>query len=450
MKGKIVKSEFGRNVLTLLTGSTLAQILPIALTPILTRLFSPDEFGVFALYMSMITFLSVIASLRYEQAIILPKHDKEAINVVGLSFLILTGFTLLIVVLLLLFANRFEALLDKPVLNWWLWFLPVCVFLTGLYRILTLWNNRKKRFKGTSYSIMANSGSRISVQLIGGGIKSADSIRLGLTDWIKHIFSKNYVMPVEVTPVGVGSLILSYMVSFFIGSLVLLFPFFKKDRNLLQLINQSDMGKQARIHDKFPKINTLHAMGDEFKNIGVNSTLIYAFSDAILGFYSLTYRVLRAPLTVIGNSFAQVFFQKAAEMHSHGQNILGLVNSTIKKLAIIALPIFIVILLFGPALFGFVFGEKWTIAGEYAQYLTPWLYLNFVISPVQQVAVIYNKQGQIFILSIVGNLIIVGSILLGGFYFKDVKNGFLLLSGLQVFYYLYIYLWIKSIVKEDK
>ena len=203
----------------------------------------------------------------------------------------------------------------------------------------------------------------------------------------------------------------------------------------------------GKTYENFPKINSLHAMGDEFKNIGVNTTISYVFSDVVLGFYSMTFRVLRAPLTVIGNSFGQVFFQKAAEMHGKGESIELLIKNTVKKLTIIALPIFLVILFFGPDLFAFVLGDNWRVSGEYTQYLTPWIFLNFVIAPVQQVAIIMNKQAKIFLLSIIGNVLIVGSILMGGFIFDDIKTGLLMLSLLQVFYYLYIYLWIKSLAK---
>jgi O-antigen/teichoic acid export membrane protein len=82
------KSEFAKNVLTLMTGTTIAQAIPIAISPILTRIYTPEDFGVFALYMSLASIISVVATGRYELAIMLPKKDDDAINIVALSTLI--------------------------------------------------------------------------------------------------------------------------------------------------------------------------------------------------------------------------------------------------------------------------------------------------------------------------------------------------------------------------
>ena len=447
---KIVKSEFGRNVVTLMTGSTISQIIPLALTPVLTRLFSPEEFGMYTLYMSMITFLLVISSGRYEQAIVLPKEKISAINILGLSFLILFSFILILYLGLFFFTNFIEAKINIPMLNDWLWFLPLCVFFASSYKILTYWSNRNKRFKGTSYSVITQTGTRMTTQLVGGVEKYSLITEKGnIISFFKSIFNKNWVSPSGTTLLGVGTLIVSYAIGFVLGTFVLLFPFLKHDRGLLKNISWKEMKTQAKIYEKFPKINSLHSLGDELKNIGVASTLFYVFGDIILGFYSMTFRIIRAPLTVVGNSFAQVFYQKAAEMHANKQNYVGLINKTIKKLTLIATPIFLAILIFGPFLFEFVLGEKWRIAGEYAQYLTPWLFLNFIVSPVQQIGIIVNKQGEIFLFSLLGNAIIFGSIFIGGYIFKDIFKGFILLSTLQVFYYLWIYLWIKSEAKKD-
>lgn len=449
MIGRFVKSDFGKNVVTLMTGTTIAQIVPVALTPVLTRIFSPEEFGAFAFFASIISFLLVFSSGRYEQAIVLPKEDKEAINILGLCFSLLGIFTGFLYLILFLFSSSIINLLNTPSLDKWLWIVPITMLFAGSYRILTFWSNRKKRFKGTSNSMIAQTTGRISTQFIGGLAKlSLWSSWKKLSAFFGEMFKSTYVLPQGIDPIGIGTLALSLLVGFAFGTLTLTYKFIKIDRQLLREIRRSEMKRQAKIHDKFPKINALHALTDEFKNLGVNSTILYAFNESILGFYSMTFRVLRAPLNVIGNSFAQVFYQKAAEMHANKQPFVNLVNKTVKRLFIIALPIFTIILIFGPDLFALILGEKWRTAGEYTQYLTPWLFLNFVISPIQQVAIILNRQGSIFLLALVGNAIIFLSILIGSLIFNDVKMGFLILSVLQIFYYLYVYLWIRKIAQN--
>lgn len=432
-----------------MTGTSIAQLIPLLLTPVLTRLFSPEEFGIFNFFMPLVTFLSVIGAGRYEQAIVLPKKDKDAINILALCLIILTAYVGVLSIVFLLFRKDIATLINVESINGWLWFIPICVFLTVGYRIFTYWSNRKKRFLGTSGAVVSLATARATTQISGGLIKfSAPIESKGFVEFFKSIFKKTYVIPSGITTVGVSSLILSYAIGLLFGVLLLLFPFLKKDRALFSNVSKSGMREQAKIYKKFPRINTWHAFGDELKNMGVNSTLIYGFGEVILGFYGMTYRILRAPLAVIGNSFAQVFFQKAAEMHANGQNFVKLVDSTVKKLTLVAVPIFATILIFGPDLFDFVLGDKWRVAGVYAQYLTPWLFLSFVVAPVQQAGVILNKQGQLFMFSLLGNFLIFGSILIGAFLLEDILKGFLMLSILQIGYYIWVFLWIRSISKK--
>ena len=159
----------------------------------------------------------------------------------------------------------------------------------------------------------------------------------------------------------------------------------------------------------------------------------------------MTYRVLRAPLSVIGNSFAQVFLQKSAEMYANKQNFVPLIHAITRKLALIATPIFILILAFGPQLFAFVLGDKWEIAGVYAQFLTPWLFVQFITAPVAQVAVIINKQEGLFYASLINNIIIVGAFVIGGLVFKSILTSFVLLSVMQMVYTFFLYRWILGV-----
>lgn len=446
----LFKSEFGKNVFTLIKGATIAQFLPIAFTPLFTRLFSPEEFGVFALYMSFITFLAVISTGRYEQAVVLPKTSEEAINVLVGAFVILIGFTVFLYLLLLLLYDHISTWIQTPSLDFWLWMLPLGVMFTGGYRILTFWSNRHRRFTRTSSSVVTQSVIRVIVQTVGGfGIHSIQLKIKGFSGFIKQIFAEGYKSPTGTNFSAVSYLVGSYIVGIFFGFLVLLFPLTTRDRHLFAAVNKTEIKKQLKRYEKFPKINMFHAMSDEFKNIGVNSTILYLFSDKILGFFSMTTRILRGPLNVIGNSFGQVFFQKAAELHANEKSLEPLMKSTLKKMFFIALPIFGIVFLFGPVLFEFVLGEKWRIAGQFVQYLTPWLMLNFIIGPVLQVAVIFNKQEQYFIISLIHNIVIIGSIFVGGYVYNDLLAGFVFLSCFQVVFYLLVLRWVFKLVQSE-
>ena len=433
-----------------MTGTTIAQMVPLLLLPVLTRLFSPEEFGLLAVYSSIIMFVAVIGAGRYEQAILLPKEDEKAVNILVLCFLILTGLLVIILLVLSVLDDWLIAQINRPALEPWLWFIPIGVFFASAYRILTAWSNRKKRFKGTSLAIGSQTLSRSGIQLI-GGIQKQGTVtgKMSFSEFVKALFNKKLPEPTGVSTYGLGALILSFIGGFFIGTLILLIPFWRRDRPLLSAVSWLEMKRQAKVYDKFPKINSVHAMSDELKNVGVTTTITYFFSEAILGFYSMCMRVLRAPLTVIGNSFAQVFYQKAAELYANEKSFMSLFRSTTKKLMIIAAPIFIVIAFFGPDLFEFVLGGKWREAGVYSQYLTPWLFGHFIIYTIQQVAVILEKQLKLFFFSLAYNAIMLGSLIIGHYVFDDIVAGFILLSSLMSVYFVLLYLWLVRISKQS-
>ena len=78
-------SAFATDVLKLVTGTTFAQIIAVLASPLLTRLYGPEAFGFLALFTSITSIIGVIACMRYELAIMLPKTDEEAANRLGSS-----------------------------------------------------------------------------------------------------------------------------------------------------------------------------------------------------------------------------------------------------------------------------------------------------------------------------------------------------------------------------
>mgnify|MGYP000625068917 CR=1 FL=1 len=442
----LLKSEFSKNVFTLLTGSTIAQIIPFLLMPVISRLFSPEEFGLFAFYFSLISFFVVIATGRYELAILMPKKDSEGMNLVALSFGILISLCLVLLLIITTFHSQIAQVMNKPELNDWLLYLPLCVFLASSYEILTYWSNRKKRFGKTSRSVIMQASSRSGLLLYFGLIRNQFTGGFqNLVEFIKSLFSKNYSVPKGATSFGVGGFIVGYMAGFGVSFLFLLANLLTHDRELLKEIKKKKMAELAKKYDKFPKINSLHAMTDEFKSSGVVFIISYAFSDIVLGFYNMTYRILRAPLGIIGKSFGQVFLQQSATMYANNQNFVPLISKIVKRLAIIASPIFVIILLFGPQLFGFVLGDEWRISGEYAQYLTPWLFVMFTSGAMVLLVMteIQSTMNSMIYLMIFGIGSVVGMLVAAGIFSlpfskkitenQSLQLGLVVLSSLPLF-----------------
>ena len=179
MKRYFAKSEFSRNVVTLLTGTIIAQALPIAIAPILTRIYSPADFGVFALYMAIATIASVFATGRYELAVMLPENEDDAINLVALSIVIALTLTLISLILILIFNQQIAKILGNPKIDNWLYFIPVAVMLTGVYQTLYYWNNRNKKYQLLALSRVTQNGTISITQTLLGYLSNMGGLILG-------------------------------------------------------------------------------------------------------------------------------------------------------------------------------------------------------------------------------------------------------------------------------
>src|SRR5690606_7807845 len=141
------KSEFSKNVIILMTGTTVAQAIPITITPILTRMYSPEDFGVLALFVAITAILGSIANGRYELAIMLPDSDDDAINIAAMGMLIASILALLPFMPAVFLNDSISAKLENSFIGFWLYFVPSVVWLLGLYNILNYLNNRKQCYK---------------------------------------------------------------------------------------------------------------------------------------------------------------------------------------------------------------------------------------------------------------------------------------------------------------
>lgn len=165
-----MKNTFVKHVLTLMKGTAIAQFLPILISPILTRMYTPEEFGIFAIYIAVISVLTPIVSGRYELAITLPKEERAAISLFALANIINICVTLIAVLVVIITGDRLiEILLLQD--EKWLYLVPVGLFLTGLFNSLTYLNNRWGRFNYLAKSKIRQSISMAISQLIFGFIK---------------------------------------------------------------------------------------------------------------------------------------------------------------------------------------------------------------------------------------------------------------------------------------
>lgn len=357
-------SAFATDVLKLVTGTTLAQIIVVLTSPLLTRLYGPEAFGFYALFASITGILGVIACMRYELAIMLPKTDEEAANLLGLCLLCVAVVSGLTIPALYFGGDALLSLLRAPELAPYLILVPPFVFINGVFLALNYWNSRTRHFGRLSVARVTSSLATTGTQLGAGFAGHATG----------------------------GSLIGANLVGLSVSTGVLGGQIWRDDHVLLRKsISFREMLEGLKRYKKFPLFDSTSALLNAVSWQIPVFLLATFFSPVIVGFYALGFRVLQLPMNLIGSAIAQVFFQRAAEAHKSG-DLAPLVRNIVDLLLKVVMFPMVMLAVVGPDLFIVVFGEGWGEAGIYIQILSVWAIFWFLYSAMSTIYVVLEKQ----------------------------------------------------------
>ncbi len=357
------RSEFSRNVLTLMTGTTIAQAIPIAISPILTRIYTPEDFGVLALFVAITSIFGSIANGRYELAIMLPRKDEDAINILALGFIINVIISSVLLCIIFIFHTEIIDILGNKEISYWLYLMPVSVFLIGCFNLLNYFNNRKKQYKDLAKANVYKSIASAIVQL-----------GLGFTK------------------AGVLGLISGQFISQLVSNITLLSNI--KRLNLFRYIKKNRMVYLTKRYKNHPVYLLPTTLFDTFSLkvpvFGIN----YFLSIGTLGQYALMERILAIPSGLIGGSIGQVFYREFNMfiLDNKYHEAKKLVVKVWKKLFFIGFIPVIIIMMYGNMIFGFVFGENWRVAGEIAQVMVVMYFVLFISSPTSSAYNVLEMQ----------------------------------------------------------
>lgn len=353
------KSEFNRNVLTLMAGTTIAQAIPIAISPILTRIYTPEDFGFLAIYIFAITFFANIVTGKYEMSIYLPKQNSVAKEMLEISLYLSTVFSILLLLIVLLFGNIIIEQFNFQHNILWLYILPFAILITAFYQSMNHLLVRMSKFKKLSINRIIQSSSNATI-----------SIFIGFYSILSH-----------------GLVIAQILAQLIVA--ILLFKDYK-----FSTINRHKIKKYYILIKKYSNFPKHMIISNMTNNLSANMPVIILttnFGLAFSGFYSFVQKVFGIPLSVIGNSFSEVFRQKASSDYIKNGNCIEVFSSVFKKLFFISIIPFTIFYFIAPDLFSFVFGKNWKVAGEYAQILTPMFFIKFITMPISSVALFANK-----------------------------------------------------------
>jgi O-antigen/teichoic acid export membrane protein len=413
------RKQFLTQVLTLITGTTIAQLIPIAISPLLTRMYSPEDFGIFTLFTTMASLVGIVAAGRYELAIILPKDDEDAVSIFILCIIITSALSLTALGIITLFHSGIASIMKNEGVSKWLFVLPLTILLAGFCQSLNYWFNRKKQFRNMATSRVAQSASTGAANIAFGFLGTGS---FGLI---------------------VGGIVGQVAAFLYLGRL-----FAIKDLGKLKFVSKYRMMKKAKEYKDFPTVNALHAFVDMLQLSGITFIISSFFGSTLLGFYALTMRIIQAPISLIGSSIAQVFYQSATRIYQDNGDLYRYLLSMVRRLSMIGIAVSALLYL-SPPLFRFFFGEMWTEAGSYAQILAPWVLVKMIISPISQIPIILGKQRTAFCIASIYIGLLLTILFAVSRTYGDIHVTLMALSGFTVVYHVFYGYWIIKIVKTN-
>jgi len=411
-------NDFARSVTTLVSGTVLSQLVVFALSPVISRLYSPEETANFSIYTRIIIFVSTLATARFESALALPKRNEHAFSLYRLMVqLILISFVVSIVlsILYVFFGLKYK---DESFIYLMIpiGFVPLCMMNIG-----NGWAMRLGQFKEVSRFRIINSLSMNFSNVLFG--------TLGL---------------------GYKGLILGFVVGVTLPG-----AWFTRKYHLLKLkYKDFSIKKRKNIIGKtyidFPKVNLPHALMDITRELLIVFFILLFFSKNELGSYDFSFKMLKLPLTVIGGAIGQVYFQKIASKKNLGESIYEITIQTMRNLFLISIVPFTVLYFFGENLFSFVFGKEWALAGRYSELMAPWLMMNLVVSPVSQLPVVLGKLKEFFFVGLIGSILLIG-FLCSPYFMKSISFESILfyVNWTQFLFLLIVTIWFFKLSKSN-
>jgi len=380
-------SNFIANVLKLVSGSVTAQILGILLVPLITRIYSPDDLGMFQLFLSISGILVIFSTFSYQFAIMLPKTEEDSANVSLLSAILVTIVSLFSALIVLLFPEQIEHIFNTPGISKYLIYIPIITFFNGIFNVQNYWLSRKVRFGVIAGSRIVNTVSTKAFQL---------------------------VVPVigNVSPLG---LIAGYVAGFGFADLFML-KGVKNDFKVFSKVSLKRIKEMAIEYKSFPLYSSWSTLANTISPQVPTFLLAYYYSTSVVGYFSLANQVVNMPMGLLGTAIQQVFFQKISEVKNGNEpgDVKVIVKEVYKKLILLGVFPMILLLILGEEIFTFAFGKNWYISGLYVKILVPWIFLVFLSSPISTLYSVYDKQGVWFTFSIILLISRVVALVIGG------------------------------------
>lgn len=380
---KIVRSELVVNSAKLLSANVIAQGIGLIVYPILTRIYSPEDFGLLNLFLSIGNICLLISTGEYRYAILLPKDEKETIGVVHLCFKFVFCTSLFII----------GTIPFVPILSRWFcveslqsvyWMIPIYICTLGIWEALSKWHLRRKEF-----SLLGE------FQVVHSSTSALSKIILGLCGHTKlGLIASSLIAPIFAIFVHV----------------------IRHCKSIMPLHTKTSYSTSAllRKYRNFPLLTLPRALTNTLGDSLPALLLTPTFGLASLGFYSMALIVLR-PIQMITNALYQTLYEDIATKKRTFKTIKPTIIKTCVRLLLYSIMPFGGLMIFAPTLTTFLLGDEWLQTGIYIRYLCPWFYFIFLSGPFCFIPELFNKQKIFLAIEMLFFCLQIGSMLLGIF-----------------------------------
>lgn len=411
-----------KNMALIATGEGVGKVIGIISLPLITRIYSPEDIGILTLYNSVIMILLPFGTLKYSDAIILPKTEGLALNLSMLCFLINLLFSFFTFISFYFFGNGLLNLFGFGTIASYWWLIGISIFLINSYEILYNWNLRRDNFRLMAKTKSLQNVFGESAKIIIGymGVKP-----LGLL--LGAVIGRSS---------GIFSLLTQYKLDWFSNKKQLLF-------------------KRIRILFLFYKDFPLYRLTSYF--LFVSSTQVIPviitslFGSSSAGQVGLAMTVIGLPITLIGNSVGQAYYNEISKIKNYRNNELyEITKSVAKKLVMLGIVPFSVVLLLSKPIFVLCFGVKWGEAGEFCSILSFYLMTQFIAAPLMNALIVLKRQrATLFIhgfrLSSILVIYYISNILK-----FDIKTFLLVYSLFLSLHYIFVVLRLFNLIKNER
>lgn len=410
-----LNKSFFSGILTLFSGTAAAQLVAILLQPVLRRIYSPEEFGAYAVYLSLVSILVTIGTLRYEPAILQPEKKTDAVNLFFVAFYFNLVFSLILLMATGFFNKNLAAMLNiSDSYAKWLLLLPASVFFLGTYQAMNYYLVRKKRFR----AISINKGAR---RVAEGGIQSG----LGIIRFPAGLVLGDVAGNLANVLSGIVQL--------------------KRANFVARLHSFSTQKKLIVQYADYPAYSMLPTTLNMFCLMIPTVFINRFYGQEVAGYFDLTRLVLTVPAALLTMSVGQVFLQLVSEKKIKAEPFRAEFRQLLWVLGLLGVVFALVITMFGPRLLGWYAGEPYAESGRFAQILVWGTLARVVVSPLTMVFLGLRKLRQQAIWQIIFFLMVLSLMFMGRL---NVLQFILALAAIEVVAYVVNLIMIGNIVKN--